>query len=54
MKIAFIKLGARIALGGTSGGSGEALSLINILLISKNIPLRVHFVVYSLFNSYWK
>lgn len=31
MKLAVIKLGARIASGGTSGGSGEALSILKIL-----------------------
>lgn len=31
MKLAVIKLGARIAPGGTSGGSGEALSILKIL-----------------------
>ncbi len=31
-KIAVIKLGSRIAFGGTSGGSGEALSIIDMLV----------------------
>lgn len=31
MKICAIKLGARIAAGGTSGGSGEALAILNML-----------------------
>ena len=38
MKIAVIKLGARIVFGdniGTSGGSGEARSIINMLLKAK-------------------
>ena len=31
MKIAALKLGARITRGGTSGGSGEALALLEML-----------------------
>lgn len=37
MKLAVIKLGARIAHGGTSGGSGEALAILDILSHNHNV-----------------
>lgn len=37
MKIAAIKLGARIAPGGTSGGSGEALAILDMLAYNNEV-----------------